>query len=577
MAYERLSDTTRKKGEGLDVFVDGVMKLYQRQLTIRNAEDELRFNSAVLEQNISLDDQLEFRKKQLKRVSDDPTERKRISEEVSVLKDLVEQKTFADAYLDKLISFEAGVSSVDSIISWLENEKAGTSDQNILNTINQQLLEKKREKFTITQNIIKNQTEYALNDRTDSILDTQIARVGAARNEAMLSGNNDLVSIYDLHLQALNKAKNENSVSKDIQNFATSTITGYTSAVGLLDAYNSKINSSLPTGPITVGNVTYNSPREFWTYRRDSYLADSSGSGFFGRLNSEKDTDIKVKQSKNILQSSDINKIATEYDTLAARSELAPYQFNLTAAKQSSIQTGTDYLSQNILNRYSSDLDLNKALTNINSLKTLGGNVEDAYTSLMISGAETKTKQVSGILSTAQDIIFSDPNISSEEAISKAIAQGAGAVLSPEQLATTKESDIATQFAKGQETGAFTPDVRTTAPPSVTPTPPPPVVPTTTPAPTPTPPITLNRQFDLGTSGADVKELQKFLNAAGFQIASAGPGSPGQETEYYGPLTQAAVQKFQAAQGIVTSGDPQSTGYGRVGPQTLKAIQGYKY
>ena len=39
-------------------------------------------------------------------------------------------------------------------------------------------------------------------------------------------------------------------------------------------------------------------------------------------------------------------------------------------------------------------------------------------------------------------------------------------------------------------------------------------------------------------------------------------------TGYYGALTQAAVQNFQAKNGIVSSGTPDSTGYGNVGPKT---------
>src|SRR6185295_12563709 len=41
---------------------------------------------------------------------------------------------------------------------------------------------------------------------------------------------------------------------------------------------------------------------------------------------------------------------------------------------------------------------------------------------------------------------------------------------------------------------------------------------------------------------------------------------------YFGSLTQAAVQRFQAAQGIVSSGTPSTTGYGRVGPTTMARI-----
>ncbi len=46
---------------------------------------------------------------------------------------------------------------------------------------------------------------------------------------------------------------------------------------------------------------------------------------------------------------------------------------------------------------------------------------------------------------------------------------------------------------------------------------------------------------------SEVKELQKFLNRNGYILTLSGPGSPGQETEYFGTLTQLTLIKFQEA------------------------------
>lgn len=54
------------------------------------------------------------------------------------------------------------------------------------------------------------------------------------------------------------------------------------------------------------------------------------------------------------------------------------------------------------------------------------------------------------------------------------------------------------------------------------------------------------RTLNLGMSGEDVRELQKFLNTdADTQVSLSGAGSPGSETTYFGSATQRALILFQ--------------------------------
>ncbi len=59
------------------------------------------------------------------------------------------------------------------------------------------------------------------------------------------------------------------------------------------------------------------------------------------------------------------------------------------------------------------------------------------------------------------------------------------------------------------------------------------------------------RPLKQGSTGADVMNLQKFLNlCADTVVSTSGAGSSGMETSYFGPATHAAVMKFQAKHGV---------------------------
>ncbi|HUY05553.1 MAG TPA: peptidoglycan-binding domain-containing protein [Candidatus Paceibacterota bacterium] len=59
-----------------------------------------------------------------------------------------------------------------------------------------------------------------------------------------------------------------------------------------------------------------------------------------------------------------------------------------------------------------------------------------------------------------------------------------------------------------------------------------------------------SRDLKHGDTGDDVRALQAYLNAHGFAVAAAGPGSAGNETGYFGSATEAALARFQAANSI---------------------------
>jgi hypothetical protein len=86
--------------------------------------------------------------------------------------------------------------------------------------------------------------------------------------------------------------------------------------------------------------------------------------------------------------------------------------------------------------------------------------------------------------------------------------------------------------------------------------------------------LTFTLPLILGMQNQQVLALQKILNQnPQTQIAQTGPGSPGNETTYFGTLTQAAVNRFQnlyASDILIPAGLSSPTGV--VGPLTLEKL-----
>lgn len=82
-------------------------------------------------------------------------------------------------------------------------------------------------------------------------------------------------------------------------------------------------------------------------------------------------------------------------------------------------------------------------------------------------------------------------------------------------------------------------------------------------------PLAFDHDLQQGMTDPDVKRLQVILNKnPKTQVALTGPGSPGQETDFFGGLTLAAVKKFQTLYSIT----PVS---GYVGPLTRAVLNGF--
>lgn len=90
--------------------------------------------------------------------------------------------------------------------------------------------------------------------------------------------------------------------------------------------------------------------------------------------------------------------------------------------------------------------------------------------------------------------------------------------------------------------------------------------------------FTFSRNLNLGSTGEDVKQLQVFLNnySNETKISNDGLGSPGNETNYFGTLTQNALKKFQEINyESVLKPVNLFSGTGYFGPSTINFVNSF--
>lgn len=462
MAYERLSEQT-KIATNLSTFIDSQMTLISQSRLRKNLEDESQFNRAVLEDNLTLDQQMKWRQDQLKRVTKgDKDERRRIKDEIATLKDLKTQQDFQDAYYEKVVSLNAGVSSLDSTLSWLNERLSKTTDQNIKKSIKDNISKLTALRYEQRKAALQTQTNYAVGDKTVEIVDKQIDKVNGVRSEALKAGNEEYVALLDMQLQSLNKVSNESAINKTMLDFSVATMTGQ-SATQLLNQFNTQISSADDGSPITIGDVNYESSKQFWDLKRADYLNDRSENGFFPRYQGELNEQVNYKSSRGILTNDSLTEVKNFYETLKDRAELTDYQDRIATDQQASLQGAADSRANSILNEFATKFDAKKAISDLAYMQdTFSVDQTLNYQKIVSSAAQEKEAQINQILSTMESLLKDNPGMNNQDALNQAVSAGAGATFSPEELATTKASDLITgagEKATQQQFGESAPDI----------------------------------------------------------------------------------------------------------------------
>jgi peptidoglycan hydrolase-like protein with peptidoglycan-binding domain len=541
MAYTRTTDTskpdqnTKLLADSLDAAVNGAISTYNEQVTAEDNAAEANFQSLVAAGNMSLNDQLSYRQNQLKGTTDSAT-RASIRTAISTLQAQINQKAFSDAYTTQLQNNAAGIESTQSVVDWLTSQLTTATDTTVIAKIQSELVTQQGNLFSAQQKALSDQTTYAKNSGNMTTINNQITALASAKSQALLNGDPDTAANLDLQIQSLQQFVSEQGIVTTMQNLATATVTGSSSATDLLSSYNTQIQTADTTTPITVNGTTYASAQAFWTYTRDAYIADTSSSGLFSRITKEATDAVTVAQSNNTLSTSNLTAINAEFTQLSSNPILAPYAAQIATAKATALQTAANALATKVEYNYDQSLDLNTALTALQAISAQGANVDSTTQSILNSAAQTQSQAVQSIMSAASQLQAANPGMSITDAVTKAVASGAGAIVSNNGLLSTTPAATATDQLTKDAAGTAAAPTSTTigGAPAATPT--------------SSSQISALPNLQPGDTGASVTQLQNWLISQGYNIADGATGN-------YGPETQAAVSAWQKANNINTNGN----------------------
>lgn len=416
-------------------YINSQLTLLRNQQIRLNNEAESRYQQTVLEQGLSLDDQLSYRSEQLKGATD-KDERRRIKDEIAGLKNQITSQKVTNDFLDQLQSQNNGMQSIDATINWLKTTIANNTDPKIVSQLKTNLNTLEQNKFTLQKDTLDKATTFATTDKSESVIETQITKVTSAKNKALLAGDDQYVSTLNLQLQNLNKTLNEGKITKAISGLSVGALTGQ-SATATLDQINTQVNSADTSTPITIGGVSYNNTKDFWTAKLTDFLNDSTANGFFTRYQNEISDKINYQVSTGTFKTDSLAMVRDAFNSIKGRPELSSYSEKINQVQQSTMDTTAQARATQVLNQFAIDLNAEKASNELSSIQNFYGvDMSTNYQKLVLAASQKKDEQLKSILSATASIMQQNPGMTQDKAFQQAVQQGAGATISPEGQAT---------------------------------------------------------------------------------------------------------------------------------------------
>ena len=281
-----MATTLQKKdiSYSLSSIVDSAIASAKSEKATKAAKIEADFQKAIADGSMGYQAQLEFRKKQLEDEKTSPIYDEALVTDletsIGTTKKLIRYEKYRTKYYNNYAEMQAGRLTAQDQLTFIKNQIANETDPDLRAEMSKELVTAEKDVRDYEDSITTNLVTRARNDKTIPTLNEAINRVEGQKATAMLSGNEDAVTVYDTILSSLKSQLNTTTAKDTMNRIEINTTLKGLGAIDKLNSLNNEVNSSDANVPIIIDGTQYSSARDFWTRTRDGYLA-GSGSGIF--------------------------------------------------------------------------------------------------------------------------------------------------------------------------------------------------------------------------------------------------------------------------------------------------------
>lgn len=372
------------------------------------AISEAKFQQTVIDQGLSYDAQLEYRKKQIElergKASPDLDYIMELGSSVSSIRQLNRFKKIREDYLSNYEKLKSGSISLKDHEGFLLGQLRSAPDEESRKQIRDEISTVRGQISESEINTLNNRVLLAEKDGTVNSLQEAIDLVSKRKAFADLAGNAEESTAWDVSLLSLRKNLQETKIENSIHDIDLNITRKGGNSSQKLGMLNDEISKADATTPLTLNGVTYDSAKDYWESKRDGYISGTSTDPNFQSFFKDFEAEVKTKidtvskiNSYGFVPIATLESIQNDYRTLTLRSEFQNQLDNIENSKIAALSYGVDKSAGALIDSSVESLQLNSGLEALNSLSTKFGINLDSRKAELQQNIISKGSQLSGI------------------------------------------------------------------------------------------------------------------------------------------------------------------------------------